>query len=128
MARTTDTAVGELLEEIPTVPLTPFIEAANVIVTQHCAPDTDYTITDLELIERWLSAHFFGIREVRAMSEGVKGISEHKAMKIDLGFDLTMYGQMAKRLDYKGYLAALDERSKKGTTSAGTISWLGTEA
>ena len=132
MARTTDTAVGGIIEwdsdvtKAAHVPLAPFIEAANALVTECCSTD-DYDATRLELIERWLAAHFYTVREMRAEAEGAKGVTEKKQSKVDLGFDTSHYGQMAMRLDTVGGLAALNENTKRGRRPLIGISWLGTE-
>jgi hypothetical protein len=53
-------------------------------------------------------------------------VSEKKRSKVDLGFNLTHYGQMALRIDTEGNLAALDKRAKDGARSAASITFLGT--
>ena len=132
MARTTDIAVGGIIEwdsdvtKSTHVPLAPFIEIANALVTECCSTD-DYDAARLELIERWLAAHFYTVRDMRAESEGAKGVTEKKQSKVDLGFDTSHYGQTAMRLDTAGGLAALNENTKKGRRPLIGISWLGTE-
>lgn len=128
MARTTTTAVEAILEESPTLTLTTFIDTANRMVTKHCSKVTDYTSDDLEKIERYLAAHFYHIAATRSDSERAGRVSETKRSKIDMGLDLTHYGQHAMLLDWAGGLAALNKRIKDGITSAGIgITWLGTE-
>jgi len=122
--RTTSTAVALLIEIDDDISLTPFIEAANALVTECCSTD-DYDATRLELIERWLSAHVYTIRDMRAESEKAGSVSEKKQSRVDLGFDSSHYGQMAMRLDTKGGLAALNTRMKKGTGQTVQVSWLG---
>ena len=85
----------------------------------------DYDVTRLELIERWLSAHVYTIRDMRASEERAGTVSERKQSMVGLGFDTSHYGQMAMRLDTKGGLAALNARIKKGTGQTVQISWLG---
>ena len=72
--RTTFDAVA-LIAEVDTdvsADLAPFIETANYLVTQLCASATKlvnevetpfYDDVALELIERWLSAHFYHVRK-----------------------------------------------------------------
>lgn len=102
----------------------PFIEAANALVTEKCSTD-DYDDTRLELIERWLSAHFYCIREMRAEMEKAGSVSEKKQSKVDLGFDVTHYGQMAMRFDTAGGLAKLNQEIKSGGVSSIGFTWLG---
>ena len=126
MARTTQSAVEEIIENSTSFDLTPFIEAANHIITKVCT-STSYDATDLEIIERWLSAHFFAIYEARPTEERAGSVSARYQSKVDLGFDVTHYGQMAMRLAYEGELAVLNEQSKKGGKIIAGLTWGGTE-
>ena len=125
--RTTSAAVELIIEVDASISLTSFIEVANNIVTKHCTDD-DFTDADLELIERWLSAHFYTVRDMRAESEKAGPVTEKLQSKVDLGFSTSHYGQHAMLLDWSGALSALNEKIKKGTglITAG-VSWLGTE-
>lgn len=133
MPRTTDEAVAGIIETDEDIPLTPFIEVANELVTEVCGSVTTYTTTRLELIERWLSAHFYAIRDPRSTREEVEGIRDTYESKVDLGFDLTRYGQQAMRLDTNGGLAALNNAIKNAKSSLPAVkkmvgmTWLGTE-
>ena len=124
--RTTAVAINLIIEIDANISLTPFIEAANALVTECCSGSSTYDATRLELIERWLSAHFYTVRDMRAESEKAGSVAEKKQSKVDLGFNTSHYGQMAMRLDTEGGLAALNERILKGKTSAIEFSWLGT--
>ena len=112
--RTTAVLVGGIIEVDSTISVTPFIEAANALVTECCASVSTYTAARLELIERWLSAHEYTIRDMRASNEKAGDVSERKQSKVDLGFDTSHYGQMAMRLDTSGGLAKLNESTKRG--------------
>jgi len=128
MARTTVDAVEGIIDIDSGISLTPFIEVANAMVTTHCSEkNSDYTATELELIERWLSAHFYHIRDPRAESEKAGSVSAKYQSKVDVGFSTTHYGQMAMRVDYYGGLAALDMRIKKGRVASVGVTYLGTE-
>jgi len=124
--RTTSAAVALIIEVDANINLTSFIEVANALVTECCSAD-DYDATRLELIERWLSAHVYTIRDMRASEERAGAVSERKQSAVALGFDSSHYGQMAMRLDTKGGLAVLNEQMKKGKGQAVQISWLGSE-
>lgn len=123
--RTTVELVGGICEVDEDIDLTPFIESASAMVDD-CCLDSGYTDVKLELIERWLSACFYCMRELRVGSESI-GISTSYQSSIGLGLDHNQYGQMAKRLDSAGGLAALDEKIKRGTTGRPGVFWLGTE-
>jgi len=127
--RTTDAEVEAIIEVDENISLTPFITAANQVVTDNCTDyDDEYSADKLILIETWLAAHFYTVRDMRAESEKAGSVSEKKQSKVDLGFDTSHYGQMAMRLDNLGGLAALNEKIKMGTFSPVSVTWLGTEA
>ena len=127
MARTTSEEVALIIEVDGSISLTPFIEAANALVTEKCSTD-DYDATRLELIERWLSAHFYAIRDARPTNERAGSVGASYQSKVDLGFDVTHYGQMAMRLDTAGGLAALNAEAKKGGSRTATVTWAGKDA
>jgi hypothetical protein len=124
--RTTAEAVGLIIDVDSGISLTPFIEVANALVTKHCV-DGAFTVAELELIERWLSAHFYAIRDPRTTQERAGSVGESYQSQVGLGFDVTHYGQMAMRLDWSGALALLNEQTKKGGRVTASVTWLGTE-
>lgn len=133
MPRTTEEAVALLAEVDELIDLSPFIETASAFVEEVCATALDsdgndyYDATRLELIERWLAAHFYKIRDPQVENEAASGISQKNATKVELGFNLTHWGQMALRLDTYGGLAALEETTKAGAgRPTFGILWLGT--
>ena len=126
MARTTIDLVEGIIEVDSSIGLTPFITAANALVTQCCTGlTTEYPASQLELIETWLSAHFYTVRDMRAERERAGSVEEKFQSKVDLGFSTSHYGQMAMRLDYQGGLASLDVSIKKGVKSAPVVTWIG---
>ncbi len=126
--RTTDELVEGIIEVDSAIVLTPFIVAANAIVTECCTDLTDdYTASHLIVIETWLAAHFYTVRDMRTFEERAGPVSERKQSKVDLGFATSHYGQMAMTLDWKGGLSALNEMIKKGARRAPGITWLGKE-
>lgn len=126
MARTTSEQVEGIIEVDEDVSLTPFIAMANELVTEVCVP-AGYTAERLELIERWLAAHFYRSRDPAISYEVAGPTAATYQYKVGLYFANTSYGQMALTLDTAGGLAALSKRMEegKGSTKAG-ISWLGT--
>ena len=128
MARTTTALVEAIIEVYTGITLTPFIDAANMLVTEFCTDLTDdYTAAELIQIETWLSAHFYTVKDMRAEMERAGSVQEELQSKVDLGFDTSHYGQMAMRLDYHGGLAKLNEQTKKGITKRLITTWVGTE-
>jgi hypothetical protein len=97
------------------------------MVTTHCSGDGDYDATLLELIERWLSAHLYTIKEMRRESEKAGSVSAKKQSKVDLGLQSSHYGQQAMLLDYNGHLAVLNKNMKEGKTAVYDIAWVGTD-
>jgi len=125
--RTTSEGVAAIIEVDSDISLTPFIAAANELVTE-CCTSASYTATRLETIERWLAAHLYSIRDRRITREDVGGgVGANYESKIGLGFDSSEHGQMALRFDTEGGLAALDKRTQKGLRPAVTVAWMGTE-
>ena len=127
MPRTTSAAVTELIDIDGTVTsLTPYIETANALVTEVCAPVTTYDAARLELIERWLSAHFYAVYSARRTIEKARAVAEHFQSKVGLCLYVTHYGQQAALLDTAGGLAALNKATEDGTRRVIGITYLGT--
>lgn len=105
------------------VPADPAIETASALVDEVCATVTladgvtlRYDAVRLELIERWLACHFYCIMlPINQTASARIGVNKTIETKVDLGFNVTRYGQMAMRLDTAGGLAALDKLIKNGT-------------
>ena len=127
MARTTAAEVQAIVEVDSTISLTPFITVANAIVTKHCV-DTGFTVAELTLIETYLAAFFYRIRDKAATSEAAPGGASQSIQHVEaLGFDANEYGQMAKRLDWSGALASLDNSTKNGLRRSVIFEWMGEE-
>lgn len=120
--RTTEEAVLALIDTEET--LTPFIETASLLVDDNCT-DSDYSDAKLELIERWLAAHFCAIKDTRAASEKAGSVGQSFQHKVDLNLAVTMYGQQAMLIDNAGNLAALNKQATDGVPKRAGITWLG---
>jgi hypothetical protein len=120
--RTTADEVKKLVEVDANVSsdLAPFILSASLLVDKVVAVALDddgaafYTAEELELIERWLSAHFYTIRDNRIASEGVKSLTASYQYAIGKGLASSMQGQTAMMLDRRGGLAALSKATEQG--------------
>ena len=123
--RTTENAVRAIIDVTDT-DLTPYIAVANALVTEYCADVSTYDAERLELIERWLSAHFCTIKDPRTTAEKIGSVSVNYQSVIDLGFNSSHYGQTAMRLDTNGGLAALNDKINKAKAANATVTWLGT--
>jgi hypothetical protein len=95
--------------------LIPYIQSANSMVNRvaQFAPNRGFALTrsELELIERWLAAHFYCCSDQpfsQKTTDGASGTFQGKTA--EEGLCGTKYGQMAVRLDVSGVLNALDKR------------------
>lgn len=125
MPRTTEAAVQAIVETEDDISLTPFIEVANMLVTKKCL-DSDYDDAQLELIERWLSAHFYAVRDLRRSSEKAGSVGESFQYKVDLNLAVTVYGQQAMVIDTDGNLAKLNKETGNGGPMRASVTWVGT--
>jgi hypothetical protein len=129
MGRTSYEAVAKLVEVDATIStdLAPFIETANAMVTEHCVDAAETNNSDrLELIERYLAAHFYKIRDAMVRQESVGPITAMYEYKLDKGLHLTTWGQMATLLDSTGGLAAWNKQIVEGKAARTVgVSWLG---
>jgi len=120
--RTTEDAVNNIIEVDSAILLAPFIETASSFVDEIAASSAAPAAARLELIERYLSAHFYTLRDPRSEQERAGPVSVKFQSKVDLGFKTSHYGQMALSLDPTGILRAAS-RGKR----AGGVSWAGKE-
>jgi hypothetical protein len=86
-----------------------------------CAASRSVTLSStlLELIERWLAAHFYAQSDQLYQSKNTGGAGASFQGQTAMGLSNTSYGQQAKMLDISGCLAAFD----KGTQAR--MYWLG---
>jgi len=114
--RTTKEAVEAILE-VDCFELQPFIDTASCTVDELVAKGAYDETNDakrLELIERWLSAHFYSTASPRSSSEKAGTAAESYQYKVDLYYASTMYGQQALALDTSGCLASDNKNIKDG--------------
>ena len=125
--RTSALLVGEIVKVTTGADLTPFMEVANELVTEKCI-NSSYSDERLIKIETWLAAHFYTCSLKRQYTQAnVGGVSVGYQSRIDLGFNLTHYGQMAMQLDTAGNLAALNQAIVDGKRQVLGLTWLGTD-
>ncbi|GAG26823.1 unnamed protein product [marine sediment metagenome] len=130
MARTNAALVEAIIDVESGIDLTPFIDAANSMVTYLCTGDqvdSEYPESQLIMIETWLAAHFYCMYDPRASEEKAGDVRARYETKIERGLDLSKYGQMAMQLDYQGSLSANNEAIKNGNAGNTVgVTWLGT--
>lgn len=123
--RTTERAVKAILGSHydGTKGLQSFIDTAVILVDRIEAADSagDMTASSLEIVERYLTAHFYAHDDQITQSRSTGGASGQFQGRTDLGFDATLYGQTAKRLDATGLLVKLDQPQRPKATCG----WLG---
>jgi hypothetical protein len=134
--RTTAALVEGIIDVQAGTDLTPFIASGNMLCTALCTypavapitirgnrrvPDpspvpTPYTDgfigSQMELIERWLSAHFYAVYDTQLTYTKAGAAAAGFQYKIDYGLKSTKWGQTAIMLDYLGNLAAWDNTSQ----------------
>lgn len=114
-------AVSKIINASSGIDFDPFIETATDIVDDVAVEaGSNYDSVKLELIERWLSAHFVAIYESQPDRYEIGPAEQETMTNIGRGLDLTKWGQMAQVLDNRGYLSTL---SKKRKTAS--VVWLG---
>lgn len=116
MARTTSALVqGVLVDNWDgKTRLNPFIDAATLVVTRvlACATAKGYTLSsdELEMIERWLAAHFYAQQDRPYQSKSTKGASASFQGQTGMRLESTYFGQTALTIDTSGCLEALNNR------------------
>jgi len=107
--------------------LAAFIDTASALVSKLEAADTQSVLSavDLELIERWLSAHFYAHADQIAQSRNVGRASVSYQGQTAMMFESTQYGQVALSLDATGYLAKRQQEAENGGPSRAGMVWLG---
>ena len=119
--RVTPELVEEIFDNPDSIPLTPFIIAASVMVDKIEAIG-ELTTQHLTEIERWLAAHFASIHSDGRGEHRIEigGADTTFEGKYDLGLDFTRYGQQVKMLDTTGALATVGRpRAKFSVVSRG---------
>jgi hypothetical protein len=129
--RTTDTAVKAILlgnydlEDTPD--LTAFMDSAAILIKRVEACDSNGVLDeeDLEIIERWLSAHFYSHADQLLQSKSTGDASASFQGRTGMGLESTQYGQTAMNLDGSGCLEKINDQMKKGGKPKPSINWMG---
>lgn len=119
MARTSTAAVeGILLADYDgESDLAPFIDTATVMVDRvaACATRKGQTLTaaELELVERWLAAHYYANSDKPYASKTTERASATFHGRTSMYLEATLYGQTAARVDPSGCLQAVAGQERK---------------
>lgn len=118
-----DGTEGGDYDDVHNPSLQPFVDSATVIVdrVRQGAIDKgmDLTAAELELVERWLSAHMYSMSDKPYVSRSTSNSAGAFSGQTGKGFDATLYGQTAMQLDWSGTLKALNINARAGAF------WLG---
>lgn len=139
MARTTSALVlgvlGVNYDTRRAPSLTPYIDTASVVTdrVEECAEAKDeaLTATELELVERWLAAHFYAHTDQLLQSKQTSDAGGTFQGTAAMFFTRTAYGQAAVTIDHSGCLADIQAEAQQAvdnpSAAAGAISasWLG---
>lgn len=105
--RTTEEDVLDIMDTVLTpAQVTPFLTAANAIVTDRLASATPaLSTTILAEIEKQLAAHLASVKSKFAISEKIGDASASYGYKGGEGLRATPYGEMVLLLDTTGTMA-----------------------
>ena len=141
MARTTSAdvqgvlAAGRDYDESPEVgsapSLTPYIDTASAKVDDIVEYASDEGLdavpaARLELIERWLAAHYYCVSDQPFQSKSTAGASGSFQGQTGKGLESTKYGQTAIDLDPTGYLRSLASEAATNSSRSASMFWGGT--
>lgn len=120
MPRTTATSVKQILlsdyDSVDEPSLIGFIETASAIVDSiiECATERGYSLTTAraELIERWLSAHFYVMSDQNYKGRSTLRASGQFQGETKMYFEASKYGQTAVSLDGSGCLSSLGSNNR----------------
>lgn len=116
--RTTSALVAQVLGDDydGSASLIPRIDTANALVDDIVTEASNLEITvsasRLEIIERWLAAHFYAVCDKPLQSKSTERASGVFAGHTAMGLKYTQYGQQAIILDPTGYLSSIGEERK----------------
>lgn len=100
-----------------------FMETANNLVTSvaACAVAKGEPLSSatLELLERWVSAHYYATSDRPFQENSTSKSSAKYQGRTGMGLESTYYGQTALGLDPSGCLAAITKRNRL------RVAWLG---
>lgn len=124
--RTTTTLVENLLggNWDQTTSVQAYIDTATVMIdrVEACADQKglDLTAAELELLERWLAAHFYAVNDALYMSRSTdKASGSFQRGPAETGLAETSYGKQVLAMDYSMCLKNLNAQQRAG------MAWLG---
>lgn len=128
MARTSEQAVRSIIETDASVSIVPFIDTANSLVTWLDSQDSQSLLSTatLELIERYLAAHFYQCNRDRNFSSKTTGSASATYQgQTAMVLMSTDPGQTACLLDVTGNLALRSQEAASPGKRVASMLWLG---
>ena len=120
--RTNEVEVRAVIDSDLSIDVSFYMNSASIVVDRIVRKATRLGITipddELKLIETYLSAHFYALKELQYSEKATGRARGVYQGQTGMGFNSTLWGQMAVELDPTGELDG-------GDTEA-TLSWLGT--
>lgn len=117
-ARITSDDLAEVIAIDADISAAVAIDTAHYLVEDHCS-GYGYEEDRLILLEKWLAAHLYAVLSPQLRSETIGPISESYVIgQLGKGFDSTMYGQQALRLDVSRGLSRFDAAVAAGRVTA----------
>lgn len=131
MARTTPQKVRDILECVDSdAVLSAFIDPANILTDSvyDCdqANKKQLSANQLTIIETWLAACFYHIRDLRVKESQTGKSKDIFQGETGMYLDSNQYGQMAIIMDTSGCLAKMNKEAKQGGKNKISVHWLGT--
>jgi hypothetical protein len=124
--RTTPELVAGLVQVDSNITLDPFISAASILTDRVAAESNSPDDNVLQVIETWLAAHFYCVRNPRRSSERAGDVWATFMSKVDLNLQVTHYGQQAMMLDPTGVLKFINDTKAFKARKVGAT-WMGCE-
>jgi len=130
MARTTPAHViailGSNYDSLNNPDISKFVDTASILVDFIADNDPDdlMTATNLEVVERWLSAHFYAHSDQLYQSKNTGASSGNFQGQTAMCFQSTQYGQTAMTLDFTGVLARRNQEALTGYKRKATLTSL----
>lgn len=117
-----------LADVVDEIAIEPHIDSAHAIVLymeSKCSGFKAMSLSQRELVERWLAAHFYASTDPQYSQKSTGGASGVFQGQVAMYFEGTWYGQRAMEVDGSGCLSKRQQELKTGTKQSASISWAG---
>lgn len=132
-ARTTPAKViailGRNFDAVADTDLSRFIDTSSSLVDYVSDNDPDglMTATRLEVVERWLAAHFYAHSDQLYQAKNTQSAGATFQGQTAMVLQSTQYGQTAMLLDLTNTLAKRNQEALTGYRRVATLQWLGSD-